>query len=130
MVEFSFVIDFVANFLTVPPSMRIPKPRIKHIAVAYLKSYFIFDSIALLSNILYVIPRERFLIWSLRLKLFRSFRLNYMHECYSSIINAFTYNNPKQRRLIEKYISLIYGALYLVHYATCIWIKLGSRDFN
>ena len=93
IVEVAFAIDFVLNFLTVPQTMRNPKP--KRLVIEYLKSNFIFDLIALLSSIFYVIPGDSFFIWGYRLKLFRSFRLSYVRESYRSIIYALTDHNPK-----------------------------------
>ena len=57
MVEVLFVIDFFLNFFIKPEQMK--KPSFKKTALAYIKSYFIFDLLStIVGNVIYFSKTE------------------------------------------------------------------------
>ena len=94
----------------------------------YLKGFFIFDVVPLLSNFLYMVPGLTAQTWFLRLKLLRFARISYVRYLYSLATNYFS-SHVLVGKLLEIIISTVIQLLIVVHVLTCIWIKLGVADF-
>ena len=125
VIEILFVLDLIRHFFTYPTWMR--KPTLKKTAILHSRRLLITDFMAtILSNAFIIFGDHDLVVWGVRLKLFRFFRLHYFRYSYGAVIDFFSFRQPKVAKLIELIITTSFECLFWLHILTCIWIKMGS----
>ena len=123
-----FLIDFLLNFVTVTYEME--SPTLANTVKNYLKGMFIFDIVALGSNFLALSSSETAEMWFIRIKLIRIARFSYIRLSYFGIAGLLSSKVPKVGKQVNFIITRLIEGLFTIHVFACVWIKLGSTDFQ
>ena len=121
VIDIIYLFEIILNFVKRTRALK----KIQTIAVNYLTSYFIFDVIGTLPNL--IIFNEGFQYYYL--KVFRLVHFMRLVKPLELLLGCLLQKHSKKRQNdLTSFCSLILGVIYVSHVMGCIWLWLGQNS--
>jgi len=120
-IDIIYLFEIILNFVKRTRALK----KIQTISVNYLTSYFLFDVIGTIPNLIFF--REGFEFYYL--KVFRLIHFMRLIKPLELLLGCILQKHSKKRQNdLTSFCSLILGVIYVSHVMGCIWLWLGQRS--